>query len=105
MRQQQSMHPPHRRDDAMLVRRGETGMYWQARDGMVVHVAAREDLPRHVPPEPGELEACAAEGGVVYEALHDRSRDPAAAAHRDAPRVGAAGLAMALWMRLFADTT
>ncbi|MEP7062050.1 MAG: hypothetical protein ABI881_06610 [Betaproteobacteria bacterium] len=93
------MNPPHRHDDAMLVRRGTRGMYWQARDGMVVQVAAREDLPRYVTVEPRKLEACAPEGGVVYTARAD------AAPARDASSVGAAGLAMALWMRLFADTT
>jgi hypothetical protein len=93
------MQPPRRRDDATLVRGVERGMYWQARDGMVVHVAAREERRRHVPPEPRLLEACAPEGGVVHAAArvapHPRA-EPA--------RVGAAGLAMALWMRLFADS-
>lgn len=101
MRQHEMMHPPHRHDDALLVRRGGRGMYWQARDGTVVQVAAREDVPRYVAPEPRTLEACAPEGGVVYAV----PREAAGTAPRDTRKVGAAGLAMALWMRLFADTT
>lgn len=98
MTQHRMMEPPRRRDDAMLVRQGDRGTYWQAPDGMVVRVAAREDHPRYVPLQPRELEGCAPEGGVVYAAVRE-------AAPAEAPRVGAAGLAMALWMRLFADTT
>jgi hypothetical protein len=101
MRQLKWMNPPHRHADAMLVRRGARGMYWQARDGIVVRVAAREDPPRYVTVEPRELETCAPEGGVVYTARADTTPTP----DRDATSVGAAGLAMALWMRLFADTT
>ena len=93
------MQPPRRRDDAMFVRGVDRGMYWQARDGMVVHVAAREERRRHVPPEPRLLEACAAEGGVVH-AVARAAPHPRA----EPSRVGAAGLAMALWMRLFADS-
>jgi hypothetical protein len=93
------MYPPHRHDDARLVGHGARGMYWQARDGMVVRLAAREDAPRYVPVEARVLEACAPEGGVVY-AAHGH----ALPANGEPSRVGAAGLAMALWMRLFADT-
>jgi hypothetical protein len=100
MKQHLMMHTPYRRDDAQLVRRSGAGTYWQARDGMVVRVAAGEEPRRHVPVEPHQLEACAPEGGVVYAA-----QDVAQTAPRELPRVGAAGLAMALWMRLFADTT
>jgi hypothetical protein len=100
MRQQMMMKTPHRHDDASLVRHGGQGMYWQARDGMVVRLAAPEVRVHDVPLEQRALEACAPEGGVVYAA----ARGPAQAVTRGQPRVGAAGLAMALWMRLFADT-
>jgi hypothetical protein len=100
MKQHAMMHPPYRRDDAQLVRGGESGMYWQVHDGMVVRLAAREDHRRYLPLEPRQLEACAPEGGVVYAAAHDAAQ----AQRRDVPTVGAVGLAMALWMRLFADT-
>jgi hypothetical protein len=93
------MQPPRRRDDAMLVRGVERGMYWQAPDGMVVHVAAREERRRYVPPEPRQLEACAPEGGIVHAAARVTPHPRA-----EPSRVGAAGLAMALWMRLFADS-
>ncbi|HEV8502523.1 MAG TPA: hypothetical protein VGR63_13160 [Casimicrobiaceae bacterium] len=93
------MQPPRRRDDAMLVRGVERGMYWQAPDGMVVHVAAREERRRYLPPEPRQLEACAPEGGIVHAAARVTPHPRA-----EPSRVGAAGLAMALWMRLFADS-
>ena len=100
MRTMKVMQPPHRRADARLVRGAAQGLYWQAGDGMVVRVAAREDAARHVPIDAWQLEACAPEGGIVYSDV----RDTAKAAQPDARKVGAAGLAMALWMRLFADT-
>ncbi|MEO6749555.1 MAG: hypothetical protein ABI294_08200 [Casimicrobiaceae bacterium] len=97
MRQHRMMHPPCRHDEATLVRRGGQGTYWQMRDGMVVQVAAHEERGRYVPPQAHQLEACAPEGGVVYAPAPD-------AAQRDTQKVGVAGLAMALWMRLFAGT-
>ncbi len=100
MRAMKMMQPPHRRADARLVRGAAEGLYWQAGDGMVVRVAAREDPARHAPIDAWQLEACAPEGGVVYSDALDATR----VAQPDARKVGAAGLAMALWMRLFADT-
>ena len=93
------IEPPRRRDDAQLVRGIRQGMYWQARDGMVVHVAAREDRRRDRRPEARVFEACAPEGGVVHAAARapGQRRD-------ERSRVGAAGLAMALWLRLFANS-
>ncbi len=96
-----SMHlmRPHRCDDAHLVRAGERGAYWQSRDGMVVHLAAREE--RHYRArERGMHEACAPEGGVV----HAPARIARRRARDDAGRIGAVGVAMALWMRLFAGS-
>lgn len=92
MRQQMMMHPPYRRDDAVLVR-GDTGLYWQARDGFMVRVAAREHLPRHDEPQSRGLEACAEEGGVVHA-----SRGLA----RQGMHARALALASAWWLRLFA---
>lgn len=100
MRTTKLMQPPHRHADARLVRGATQGHYWQAGDGMVVRVAAREDLPRHVPVDAWQVEACAPEGGIVYSDV----REAAKVGQPDARKVGAAGLAMALWMRLFADT-
>jgi hypothetical protein len=100
------LEPPRRCADATLVR--GRGLYWQGRDGMVVHLAAREDRRRATRIEPRLFEACAPEGGVVH------APRPAPARRRDErapepwrderPRIGAAGLAMALWLRLFANS-
>ena len=34
--------PPRDRDDALLVRGARAGTYWQAADGLIVRLAARE---------------------------------------------------------------
>jgi hypothetical protein len=41
-RQLEALSPPRVRDDLALVRRGREGTYWQAADGLIVRVAARE---------------------------------------------------------------
>lgn len=41
-RQLEELAPPRARDDLALVRRGREGTYWQAADGLIVRVAARE---------------------------------------------------------------
>jgi hypothetical protein len=41
-RQLEALAPPRVRDDLALVRRGREGTYWQAADGLIVRVAARE---------------------------------------------------------------
>jgi len=41
-RQLEELVPPRTRDDLALVRRGREGTYWQAADGLIVRVAARE---------------------------------------------------------------
>jgi hypothetical protein len=41
-RQLEELAPPRVRDDLALVRRGREGTYWQAADGLIVRVAARE---------------------------------------------------------------
>ena len=76
---------PHRHADAALVRSGPEGMYWQAGDGLVVHVAAPE------------------RAAVVRDEPHR----PQLAHQQEMQRevsgaVGPAGLAVALWVRLFA---
>jgi len=38
----EELAPPRARDDLALVRAGREGTYWQARDGLIVRVAARE---------------------------------------------------------------
>lgn len=100
------LQPPRRCADATLVR--DRGLYWQARDGMVVHVAAREDRRRATRIEPRLFDACAPEGGVVHAPRRaiarprdDRATEPR---HDERPSIGAAGLAMALWLRLFANS-
>jgi hypothetical protein len=79
----QEMQRPHRRDDAALVRAGRHGMYWQSGDGLVVRLAAPD------------VEA-AAVASAPPAAPHPRP------VRREAPGVvGPAGLALALWMRMF----
>lgn len=86
-KRRQQWQPPHGRDDAALVRGGREGMYWQAGDGMVVHVAAPERV-KFVRDEPQPPPA-----------------EPARQLQREAPGVvGPAGLAIALWMRMFVRT-
>lgn len=87
-RYQQEWQRPHGRRDAALVREGREGTYWQAADGLVVRVAM---------PERARLRAAAGP---------DEPRPKTYPPHavRDAPGVvGPAGLAIALWMRLFAE--
>lgn len=98
MRRQHAMHPPHRPADATLVRHGAGEMYWQAADGLVVRIAAGDDRAYRASADSGAIEACAPEGGVI----HVSPRTVAMPSTR--PRVGAVGLAMALWLRWFADT-
>jgi len=93
------MQPPHRRDDASLVGGIGQGLYWQAGDGLIVRLAAREERRRQLAADQARLEACAPEGGIIHA---PRAARPASRRRRD--RIGAAGLAMALWMRLFADS-
>ncbi len=38
----EELAPPRARDDLALVRAGREGTYWQAADGLIVHLAARE---------------------------------------------------------------
>ena len=38
----EELAPPRARDDLALVRAGREGTYWQAKDGLIVRVAARE---------------------------------------------------------------
>jgi len=38
----EELTPPRARDDLALVRAGREGTYWQAKDGLIVRVAARE---------------------------------------------------------------
>ena len=100
------LQPPRRCADATLQR--DHGLYWQARDGMVVHVAAREDRRRTTRLEPRLFEACAPEGGIVHAPRRALARprdvrEPEPRRDERAP-VGAAGLAMALWLRLFANS-
>ena len=38
----EELMPPRARDDLSLVRAGRDGTYWQAADGLIVRVAARE---------------------------------------------------------------
>jgi hypothetical protein len=38
----QDLEPPRARGDLALVRAGREGTYWQAADGLIVRVAARE---------------------------------------------------------------
>jgi hypothetical protein len=91
------LEAPRRCADATLVR--DRGLYWRGRDGMIVHVAAREERRRATRVEPRLFEACAPEGGVV----HAPRRAPAQRRDERAP-IGAAGLAMALWLKLFANS-
>ena len=35
--------PPRAKDELDLVRNGREGTYWQARDGLIIRVAAAED--------------------------------------------------------------
>jgi hypothetical protein len=41
----EGLAPPRVRDDLALVRAGRDGTYWQAADGLIVRVAAREAEP------------------------------------------------------------
>ena len=91
-KQREELQRPHGRAEAALVRGGPQGMYWQAADGLVVRVAApeREPADRAGPPKAG--------GGEPPPKVYAQH------AVRDAPGVvGPAGLAIALWMRLFAE--
>ena len=38
----EELAPPRAREDLALVRAGREGTYWQAKDGLIVRVAARE---------------------------------------------------------------
>jgi hypothetical protein len=82
-RQMQQWQPPHGREDAALVRGGREGLYWQANDGLVVRVAAAE-------------RAVDANDDVRRpEQVQQMQREVSGA-------IGPAGLAVALWVRLFA---
>ena len=76
---------PHRHADAALLRNGSGGMYWQAGDGLVVHVAAPEGP------------------AVARDDLHRPQPDRQQEMQREVSgAIGPAGLAVALWVRLFA---
>jgi hypothetical protein len=81
----QEWQQPHRHADAAVVRGGPEGMHWQAGDGLVVRMAAPEraaavrDDPHR--PQPAQVQ--------------EMQREASGA-------VGPAGLAVALWVRLFA---
>jgi hypothetical protein len=91
-----AIEPPRARPHAALMRHAREGIYWEGHDGLVVRVAAREERRRHPRPALVRVEDCAPEGGVVHAAAR------IARPQCEPARVGAAGLAMALWMRLFA---
>ena len=107
MRQIDMMEPPRHRDEARLVRAGREGVYWQADDGLRVRLASAERggdrARRH-----GRSVACdhdeasAPEGALAFLVAAPRVAEGVAG--RAEARVRAAGLLMALWMRLFADT-
>jgi len=81
----QEWQQPHRHADAALVRGGPEGMYWQAGDVLVVHVAAPE------------------RAAVVRDEPHRTQLVLREEMQREASgAVGPAGLAVALWVRLFA---
>ncbi len=108
MRQFDMMVPPRQRSDARLVKAGREAVYWQAQDGLQVHLARAEraavQVPGRVAARRVDLpvdEASAPEGALAF--LVQAPRVVTAPGGRD-PRVGAAGLLMALWMRMFADT-
>ena len=42
-RHPEALAPPRDRDDLVLVRGAREGTYWQARDGLIVRLAAREE--------------------------------------------------------------
>lgn len=108
MRQFEMMEAPRHRDEARLLRVGREGVYLQAEDGLRVHLAgaerAVERLLGHRRAQHVELaadEASAPEGALAFLVAAPRVAEAGGA--RDV-QLRAAGLLMALWMRLFADT-
>jgi hypothetical protein len=108
MRQIDMMEPPRHRDEARLVRAGREGVYWQADDGLRVHLASAERADGRALKRPGRSvgwehdEASAPEGALAFLVAAPRVAEGATG--RPDAGVRAAGLLMALWMRLFADT-
>jgi hypothetical protein len=108
MRQIDMMEPPRHRDEARLVRAGREGVYWQAHDGLRVHLASAEREGDRVPKRSGRSvgwehdEASAPEGALAFLVAAPRAAEVVGG--RADTGVRAAGLLMALWMRLFADT-
>jgi hypothetical protein len=108
MKQIDMMEPPRHRDEARLVRGGREGVYWQADDGLRVRLACAERTSdralkraaRNVGWEHDE--ASAPEGALAFLVAAPRVAEGPAG--RGDAGVRAAGLLMALWMRLFADT-
>ncbi|MBS0322066.1 MAG: hypothetical protein JSR18_16100 [Proteobacteria bacterium] len=89
------------------MRAAREGVYWQARDGLRVQLAAGDHaaaghaaVQRGVRALAGGDEASAPEGALAFLVRAPR----VAEATRGRQGVGAAGLLMALWFRLFADT-
>jgi hypothetical protein len=108
MRQIDMMEPPRHRDEARLVRAGREGVYWQADDGLRVRLASAERAADRARRHAGRGvawehdEASAPEGALAFLVAAPRVAEGAAG--RVDAGVRAAGLLMALWMRLFADT-
>lgn len=107
MRAFEMMVPPRQRSGARLVKAGKEAVYWQAHDGLQVHMARAEAPLPHLRMQPAMRgatpvadEASAPEGAQAFLVKSPRVTD--AQGSRDVP-VGAAGLLMALWMRLLAD--
>lgn len=108
MRQIDMMEPPRHRHEARLVRAGREGVYWQADDGLQVRLASAERAAVKAAGRAGRGvawehdEASAPEGALAFLVAAPRVAEGGAG--RADSRVRAAGLLMALWMRLFADT-
>ncbi len=107
MRQFEMLEPPRRCAGAQLVKTARDDVYWQARDGLRVQLATGDDAAaariaarRGARALAGADEASAPEGALAFLVRAPRVAD----ASRARQGVGAAGLLMALWFRLFADT-